>query len=182
VPTDPFVAPELDQTPRQAQNVAPGVAIPAAESWHVGRPGDEVSTGQPTGMLLGSPGPNIGYALTLVQRVRDRIALAPGEALDDACAVVGELGMRRAASYGRAPVIHDLEGAMTIFGYQGGSPPDFAAWRVQVVQGAHHDYPRRRALCDAVPIDELRLAPTALSTRLDGIRATLRARVEAAPV
>lgn len=182
MPTDPYVAPELDELPRQTQNVAPGVHVPPAEAWTADRPGDEVAYGQPRGMLLGSPGPNIGYALTLVQRVRDRLALAPGEHVDDAASVVGELGMRRAASYGRAPVMPDLECAMLIFGYQGGCPADFAAWRARVVEGAHHDYPRRRALCDGVAIDELRLAPRALAPRVDAVRSTLRAAVDAAPV
>jgi hypothetical protein len=182
VSTDPFVAPDIDELPRQAQNVAPGATLPAPTAWHLGRPGDEVATAQPRGMLLGSPGPNIGYALALVQRVRDRLALAPGEHADDAAAIVGELAMRRAASYGRAPVMPDLEGSMLVFGYQGGCPPDFAAWRARTVAGAHHDYPRRRALCDAVPIDALRLAPTALASRVDEVRGSLRAAAEGSPV
>ena len=180
--TDPFVAPDIDELPRQAQNVAPGATLPAPDAWHLGRPGDEVAIGQPRGMLLGSPGPNIGHALALVQRVRDRLALAPGEHADDAAAIVGELGMRRAASYGRAPVMPDVECAMLVFGYQGGCAPDFAAWRAQVVEGAHHEYPRRRALCDAVPIDVLRLAPTVLASRVAEVRGSLRAAVDANPV
>jgi len=181
VSTDPYVAPELDELPRQAQNVAPGVRIPAPAAWTIGRPGDEVATGQPRGLLLGSPGPNVGYALALVHRVRDRLALAPGEHRDDAASVVGGLGMRRAASYGRAPVMPDLECAMLALGYQGGCPPDFAAWRAQAVEGAHDDYARRRTICDAVPLDELRLAPTALMGRVEAVRATVRAAVEAGP-
>jgi hypothetical protein len=178
VPTDPYVAPDIDELPRQAQNVAPGVMLPAAAAWRVGRPGDEVSTGQPRGLMLGSPGPNIGYALTLVERVRDRLALAPYEHTDDAAAVVGDLAMRRAASYGRAPVMPDIECAMLVFGYQGGCPPDFAEWRAQAVEGAHHEYARRRALCDAVSLDALRLAPTALSSRVDEVRREVRSAVD----
>lgn len=135
--------------------------------------------GQPHGELLGEPGPNIGYALTLVRRLQDRIALAPHEHLDDAVAIVGELAMRRAASYGRAPVIHDVECAALVFGYQGGCPPDFAEWRALVVEGAHHDYPRRRMLVEEVPLDELRLAPHALSPRVDTVRRAVHDRVDA---
>jgi hypothetical protein len=118
----------------------------------------------------------------LVERVRDRLVLAPGEHADDAAAVVGELAMRRAASYGRAPVMPDLECAMLVFGYRGGCPPAFAEWRARVVEGAHHEYPRRRALCDAVPIDALRLAPSALVERVDEVRATVASAVDAGPV
>jgi hypothetical protein len=179
VSTDPYVAPDIDELPRQAQNVAPGVSIPAPAAWHAGRPGDDVAIGQPHGLLLGSPGPNVGYALALVERARDRFALAPHEHADDAAAVVGDLGMRRAASYGRAPVMPDVECAMLVFGYQGGCAPDFAEWRATVVEGASHEYARRRELCDAVSLDELRLAPTALASRVEDVRRQVRAAVEA---
>ena len=175
VSTDPYVVPADSDTPRQAQNLAPGVAMPPARAWRLHRPGDEVAIGQPHGELLGEPGPNIGYALTLVHRAQSRFALAPHEHFDDAAAVVGELAMRRAASYGRAPVAADVESAMLVFGYQGGCAPDFAAWRATSVQGAHHDYPRRRALVEAVPIDELRLTPQALAGRVEELRPRVRA-------
>jgi hypothetical protein len=182
VPTDPYVVPLPQDAPRQAQNVAPGVTIPPARSWRLHRPGDEVAVGQPHGELLGDPGPNIGYALTLVHRVQDRFALAPHEHVDDAAAVVGELAMRRAASYGRAPVMHDVDCAMLVLGYQGGCAPDFAEWRAVIVEGAHHEYPRRRVLVDAAALDELRLAPQVLTSRTEEVRRALRAAVEAPPV
>lgn len=180
--TEPYVPASHDDVPRQDQNLAPGVHVPPARSWRVHRPGDEVSVGQPHGELLGSPGPNVGYALTLAHRACDRFALAPHEHVDDAVAVVGELAMRRAASYGRAPVMPDVECAMLVLGYQGGCAPDFAEWRATLIEGAHHEYARRRVLVDAVPLDELRLAPSALAARAEEVRRHLRAGVEAAPV
>src|SRR4029079_9490884 len=99
MPTDPFVAPELDDRPRQEPNLAPGVHLPAPHGWKADRPGDLVA-GQPTGNLLGRPGPNNGYAVTLAARLRDSVQLAPHEHLADALAVIAELGMKRAASYG----------------------------------------------------------------------------------
>ena len=96
---DPFVAPTLDDVPRQEPNLAPGVHMPPARPWVPDRPGDAVSYGQPHGPLFGDPGPNIGYALTLAHRLHDRLHLAPAEHLDDAIAVVSELAMKRAASY-----------------------------------------------------------------------------------
>ena len=68
MPTDPFVSPELTDLPRQETNLAPGVHLPAAKGWRADRPGDLVA-GQPTGTLLGRPGPNVGYALTLADRL-----------------------------------------------------------------------------------------------------------------
>jgi hypothetical protein len=100
--------------------------------------------------------------------------LAPHEHLDDATAVVGELAMKRAASYGRAPVMADVESALLVLGYAGGASPDFAAWRAHAVHGAVHDYPRRRGLCDAVDVDIIRLEPRALGGRLAEVRASFR--------
>lgn len=173
MPTDPFVAPTLDDAPRQEPNLAPGVHLPPAKGWWADRPGD-LHGGQPVGELLGAPGPNIGYALALVRRAADRLMLAPHEHRDDAIALVGELAMKRAASYGRAPVMADVESAMLVLGYTGGTEPDFAQWRAQAVHGAAHDYPRRRALCDAVDVDVIRLAPRALAGRLAEVRAGFR--------
>lgn len=154
-------------------NLAPGVKVPPARSWYADRPG-ELSTGQPQGKLLGSPGPNVGYALTLAERVRDRLRLAPHEHVDDALAVVAEVAMRRAAHYGRAPVLHDVEVALEILGYTGDADPDFVEWRAHVVQGAHHAYFERRSLVDAIPIDVLRLAPSAVGEYVDESRRALR--------
>jgi hypothetical protein len=172
VSTDPFVAPTLVDTPRQEQNLAPGVHYPPARPWRADRPGD-VHGQPPSDSLLGVPGPDIGYALLLVERVRDRLALAPHEHRADAEAVVGELAMRRASSYGRAPVMADVECSMLVLGYQGGVAPDFAKWRVLIVSGAHEDYWRRRAICGAVDRDALRLVPAALAPRVTDARRQL---------
>jgi hypothetical protein len=158
MPTDPFVAPELDDRPRQETNLAPGVQLPPAHGWTADRPGDLVA-GQPTGSLLGRPGPNVGYAVTLAARLRDTVALAPHEHEADALSVIAELAMKRAASYGRAPTLADVETAATLLGYQGECDDSFAAWRRDVTHGADHDYGVRRAFVDAVPDTALRLPP-----------------------
>jgi hypothetical protein len=176
VPTDPFVPERLEDEPRQEQNLAPGVKMPAARSWVANRPGD-LPAGWPTGKLLGSPGPNIGYALTLANRVRDQLSLAPHEHADDAIAVVAEIAMRRAALFGRAPVLRDVEFGLQILGYRGDADAEFVAWRMRAVQGAHHDYYERRSLVDAIPVDILRLAPSALPAHLAEARDALRAAV-----
>jgi hypothetical protein len=173
MPTDPFVPERLEDEPRQLPNLPPGVKVPPAKSWMADRPGD-LPAGQPQGKLLGSPGPNIGYAFTLAERVKDRLQLAPHEHAEDALALVAELAMRRAAHYGRAPVIHDLDVAMRILGYDGSDDADFADWRMRAVEGAHHEYFERRTLVDAVPIDVLRLAPSAVGEHVAEARRALR--------
>ena len=176
MPTDPFVPERLDEEPRQEPNLPPGVKMPAARQWLADRPGD-LPAGQPTGKLLGTPGPNVGYALTLANRVRDQFAIAPHEHLDDAVAVVAELAMRRAALFGRAPVMRDIEFGAYIMVYTGDDAPDFTDWRVRTVQGASHNYYERRALVDAIPEDVLRLVPTALPDHLAEARDALRSSV-----
>jgi hypothetical protein len=178
MPTDPFVPERREDEPRQLPNLAPGVKVPPARSWLADRPGD-LRGGQPHGKLLGSPGPNVGYALTLAEQARDRLRLAPHEHVDDAVAVVAEVAMRRAAHYGRAPVMHDIDVAIQIFGYAGDADPEFVEWRVRAVQGAHHEYFERRALVDAIPIDVLRLAPSAVGEHVTDARHALMGSVPA---
>jgi hypothetical protein len=176
VPTDPFVPERLEDEPRQEPNLAPGVKMPPAKQWVADRPGD-LPRGPPNGKLLGSPGPNVGYALTLANRVRDQLTLAPHEHPDDAIAVVAEIAMRRAALFGRAPVMRDVEFGVQTLGYRGGADADFVAWRVRAVQGAHHNYYERRALVDAIPVDVLRLDSSALPDHLAEARRALRSGV-----
>src|SRR5262249_52396488 len=155
VPTDPFVPPDPNAKPRQQQNLPPGVALPPASDWRANRPGD-LGPGQPDGKLLGSPGPNVGYAYTLAQRAKDRFRLAPTEHAHDAVAVVAEVAGKRAAQFGRAPVIGDVDLAIALLGYDGSASPEFQSTRATLVREAGHDYRRRRAVVDAVPDDLLR--------------------------
>ena len=158
MPTDPFVAPALDDAPRQLPNLAPGVRYPPAKGWYADRPGD-LEAGQPTGELLGRPGPNIGYALTLAERTRDKLAIGQHESIDDSLAVIAELAMKRAGSFGRAPVMPDVDIASTLLGYKGEVDPAFVEWRSHALHGAYHEYDRRRTIVDAVHDAVLRIPP-----------------------
>jgi len=150
VPTDPFVPPDPNARPRQQQNLPPGVALPPAGAWSADRPGD-LGPSQPAGPLFGSPGPNVGFAYTLAERVKDRLRLAPSEHVHDALPVIAEIAGKRAASFGRAPVIGDIDVALAILGYDGSASDDFARARAILVHDAGESYPRRRALVDRVP-------------------------------
>lgn len=172
MPTDPYVPERREDKPRQLPNLAPGVVVPPAGHWRADRPGDLVA-GQPKGTLLGRPGPNVGYALTLVNRWKERFRLAPNEHFDDAAAVVSEIAMKRAALFGRAPVATDIELAMDLLGYTSDLPPESGEARMRVVHGTGHDYPARRELVDRVPDDVLRLAPSYLVSRAAEFRRDL---------
>jgi hypothetical protein len=180
VPTDPYVPVTLDEEPRQETNLAPGSHMPASGSWRADRPGD-LGAIQPKGALLGSPGPNVGYGLTLANRARDRLDLEPHERADDAVAVIAAIAMKRAATFGRAPTINDIEFAMELLGYQGGAPDDVRAWRPDVVRAAAHEYVVRSAVVDTVSPGLLRLPIGELPEHLAIVReAMARAAEEAA--
>lgn len=154
MPTDPFVAPRLEDEPRQEPNLAPGVHYPPAAAWVADRPGDVVG---PSERRFDDPGPDAGYALSLI--ARRTLVLGESEDRHDAEAVVSELAMRRAASFGRAPTITDVDIAIAVLGYDGDADGDFLARRARAVHGAGHDYPRRRALVNSIPADVLRASP-----------------------
>ncbi len=147
--------------------------MPPAQRGGAIRPG-ELDAGQPTGALFGRPGPNVGYALTLAGRLRDRLSVGPHESRDDAVAVVAELAMRRAASFGRAPLMADLERAAELLGYLGTAASDFVTWRSEFLHDAAHDYGRRRIAVDSVPEETLRgrtLSPADVEAARDVLRA-----------
>ena len=85
--------------------------------------------GQPTGARLGTQGPDQGYAYKLVGSFDDRLVLGAVHKAD-AVAVAVAVAMKRAATYGRAPVVHDLTAGFTVFGFlDADAPADLVEWR-----------------------------------------------------
>ena len=173
MPTDPFVPSDPSARPRQQQNLPPGVALPPANDWRSDRPGD-LGPDQPEGALFGRPGPNVGYAYTLAQRAKDRLRLGPFEHAEDAVAVVAEVAGKRAAQFGRAPVIGDVDVAIAVLGYDGSASESFVKARSALVHEAGHEYRRRRALVDAVP-DALLRTRTPQTAEIESWRASVPA-------
>lgn len=133
-------------------------------TWMADRPA-EIIGGQPLGDRLGAPGPDQGYALKLAESVRGTLNLTVGESEDDALAGCSAIAMRRASSFGRGPIIHDLTAALTLWGYRGAGTPGLAEIRARVfasVASSHH-YVERRALVDAIPADVLAMGPDAVA-------------------
>jgi hypothetical protein len=178
MPTDPYVPSEIGDRPRQQQNLPPGLAPPPARDWRADRPGD--LTGAPgAGALMGRPGPNIGYAYTLAARARPRLRMSPHEHAEDVIAVIAEIAGKRAALFGRAPVIGDIDVAVSLLGYDGSADEHFVELRSRLVHDAAHEYTRRRELVDAVPEELLRLRGNARAERVAEWRA--QARLDLAP-
>jgi hypothetical protein len=132
-----------------------GLPLPPARPWTTGRPSD-LGPAQPRGRGLGSPGPDQGYALHLAERFEDRLELAEGESTHDAVAGCVAVGTRRASIFGRAPMIHDLTVAFTVWGFLGSAPAELVAFRTPLFQAASHHYGDQRAIAEQVPEDVLR--------------------------
>ena len=178
MPTDPFVPSELADRPRQQQNLPPGLSPPPARDWRADRSGDQGGA-LVEGALLGRPGPNVGYAYTLAARVRDRLHCSPLEHAEDVTAVVAEIAGKRAAHFGRAPVMGDIDIAIALLGYDGLADDAFVEQRVRLVHDAAHSYISRRELVDAVPEDLLPLRMAELLERVDQWRSQLAGNVSA---
>ena len=177
MPTDPFVPPDPDARPRQQQNLPPGVALPPASHWHPDRPGDLSGPVVGHGELTGRPGPNVGFAYTLAERAKDRMRLGPNEHIDDVAAVVAEIAGKRAALFGRAPVMQDIEHAMSVLGYDRYDSAAFVEARTLLVLGAAHEYGKRRAVVDSVPDELLRSAGVELKDRIEAWRSAVMSRM-----
>jgi hypothetical protein len=129
------------------------------DSWCADRPA-EIDGLQPSGRQLGTPGPDQGYALKLARQFEGRLVLTPGESHDDAVAGCMAIALRRASLFGRAPMIHDLTLAFTLWGYLGEAPVELTSVRKErfaVVASTHH-YEERRSLVDGVPDEVLRMS------------------------
>ncbi len=138
------------------------------DPWLAVRPGDLVGRGQPAGPGLGVQGPDQGYALALARRLRDELVLTDGEDADDV--VAGSLGiaLRRAALFGRAPVIDDLRLAFHLFGFLDADAPtdliEYRRPRFAEAESPHH-YDEVRELALQVPESTLRMTAGDVAAR-----------------
>lgn len=145
-----YVPSSLSQQPRR------GLALPPADAWVSVRPG-ELGASQPVGPQLGHPGPDQGYALSLVRRFEDKLVVPEPEHVADAVAGCVAVAMARSAQFGRAPVVHDLDIAFRIWGFLGQAPDELVAHRRPLFESVAHHYNDQRAIVDAVPETTLRL-------------------------
>jgi hypothetical protein len=134
-------------------------------SWLATRPGD-LRGENPHGDRFGNPGPDQGYALVLARRLSERLHLEAGEQEDDVVAGCVGVALKRASLLGRAPVIHDLTAAYTIWGYLDAKAPDeLVALRRrafdEVALPLH--YTERHRIVAAVRDDGLRTLHTAIA-------------------
>ena len=138
-------------------------------TWSPDRPGD-IEGRQPEGERLGYQGPDQGFALTIAGRLRGQLCLSPavagGVSADDAIRGAVNIALRRASLFGRAPVVHDLTIAFTMWGFLDPNPPaDLVARRSELFKGVHsvHHYDEGRLIADLVPEATLRMTPAQVS-------------------
>jgi hypothetical protein len=156
-----------DHVPLQATDrVRPSALLPPPEAWYLDRPAEQTNLEAPAGPRFGAAGSDAGYGLKLARRFEDRLTLSANEHLEDALAGAFACGARRAASFGRAPVIYDMEWAYGLWGYLGGAPDDLVEWRKPLFRGAAEDYWAQRLIVDAIRPETLRLTPDHVRERL----------------
>ncbi len=161
-----MAAPKFAPVTDQPYYTSPDV-VPAA--WTPERPG-EIEGLQPVGPRLGAQGPDQGFALRIANRIAPTLQLQPGERTDDAVRGCLGIALRRASMYSRAPVVHDVRLAFTIWGFFLADPPaDLVARRMELFEGVGkvtHHYAEGRRIADLVPETTLRLTPDAAAARM----------------
>lgn len=138
--------------------------VPAA--WMPDRPA-EIDGFQPHGPRRGNPGPDQGFALRIARQLAPTLRLQEGENVDDVIRGCLGVALRRASLFSRAPVVHDLKIAFTMWGFLDEQPPaDLVAFRKPLFAGLRHvghHYAEARLVADMVPEETLRQTPAAVS-------------------
>jgi hypothetical protein len=150
----------------EADQVRPARRLHVPEAWSPRRPAEIRVPIRPGGAGTGTPGPDQGFALRLARRFAGRLRLAEGEAAEDVMVGCSLLGARRAGMLGRAPSVHDLTVAFSLWGFLGDAPAELVAARRRAFRSASHDYDVQRELVDRVPEALLRLTPAEVSARV----------------
>lgn len=151
---------------RPSDRIRPSDRLPVPGRWHADRPADLRELTPPTGARFGSAGPNLGYGLKLAHRFKGRLDLAPDESEEDVIAAGFACAAKRASTFGRAPVIGDLEWAYTLWGALGDAPKELVGFRRRVLRGAAEDYWDQRAVVDRVRPEVFRLTAAEVRARL----------------
>lgn len=133
------------------------------DAWAPDRPGD-IEGFQPGGPRLGDQGPDQGFALRIAAQLRRKVQLQPGEHIDDGIRGCLGVALRRASIFSRAPVVHDLTIAFTIWGFYDPNPPaELVELRRTMFEGLRlvgHHYTEARIVADLPPEATLRMTPT----------------------
>ncbi|MGA9279345.1 hypothetical protein [Ilumatobacter sp.] len=141
------------------------------DSWSPDRPG-EIDGFQPRGALLGAQGPDQGFAIKIARSLRPQLRLGDGENVDDVIRGCLGVALRRASMFSRAPVVHDLTIAFTVWGYFDDEPPtELVDIRMPLFEGLRHvghHYTEARKVADQVPVETLQMTPAQVQQAYPG--------------
>ena len=162
----PNIELEMGDLPRRTDQPGPPRRWSPRRVGELGSPADV-----PVGGRFGNPGPDAGYALTLLDE--REIATTAGEHRRDAVAAIAAVMKARAAAFGRAPVIGDAEVAEVILGYAGPERPGLAARRAAAIAGLAHHAAASRPLVAAIDREALVATPDEVTRRAESGEALL---------
>lgn len=152
----------------EADQVRPSLRLEDPRPWTQDRPAELRFPVRPGGRGRGAPGPDQGYALRLARRVAERLRLQAGETEEDVVVGTALLASRRAAIFGRAPTVHDIDLAVALWGFLEDDPSQrLVETRRLAFSSASRDYAVQRALVDRVPETVLRLTASDVTARQD---------------
>ncbi len=150
---EPNIELSIEDLPRPTAHPA------APRRWSPTRPGElDGPDSVPWGGAFGTPGPDTGYALSLLANTE--LSLAEGEDRHDAEAALGAIAGARASHFGRAPTRGDIDVARIMLGLLPDGIPDeviagLAAARPAWWTGIGHNPAQARALIASIPLDAL---------------------------
>ena len=136
-------------------------------AWSASRPGETFGQA-PGGLRQGAQGPDQGFALTLTKVFTDDLVLTDGEYKGDVNAGCVGVATKRASIFHRAPVVHDLRIAYTLFGYlDPKASPDLIEFRKEAFAEIHYSfhYFEQRAIADMVSEEVLAQSPDQVAAR-----------------
>jgi hypothetical protein len=143
----------------EADQVRPALHLHVPGSWTSSRPAEVVGPIGRPGRAMGTAGPDSGFALRLAKRFDRKLKLSDGESEHDVLLGVALVAAKRAAIFGRAPSVYDVQFALNVWGFLDQAPPEVLSARRIVFSSISHDYVAQRELVDSVPEEVLRLSP-----------------------
>lgn len=132
------------------------------------RPGETFGSTSQGVSRLGAQGPDQGFALKLTSVFDTKVRLTDGEYRGDVDAGCVGVATKRASIFHRAPVVHDMRIAYTLFGFLDESADsELVAFRKDAFAEIHYSfhYFERRAIADLVSEDVLAQTPDQVATR-----------------
>ncbi len=144
----------------EADQVRPALHLHVPGAWSTSRPAEITVPAVRRGRSVGTPGPDSGFALRLAKRFEHDLQLGEGESEEDVVLGVALVASKRAALFGRAPSIYDVQFALNLWRFlDADAPADIRSSRRALFSSISDDYVAQRELVDTVPEETLRLSP-----------------------